>query len=175
MTTALLIVDLQVGLVGGAFREADVIAHVRDLIGLARAAKAPVFYVQHNHASFQPLMKGNPGWAIHPRLEPQPSDHRIEKTASDAFYGTELAAKLHKLGITRLVLCGMMTEYCVDATARSALSHDFDVILASDAHTTGDSTLPAAQIIAHHNAVLANVVHPTRTITAIPGSQVTFS
>ena len=172
--TALLIVDMQIALVEGAFQEQNVLNNVQALLRLARQANAPVIYVQHNHATFEPMMKTAPGWEIHPQLAPKPADIRIEKEASDAFYGTDLATRLGARAATRIVLCGMMTEYCVDATARSALSHDFDVILASDAHTTGNSTLTASQIITHHNTVLPNVVHPTRSIVAIPSREVTF-
>lgn len=172
--SALLIVDMQVALVAGAYGEDAVLTNVQQLIAHARAAGASIIFIQHNHASFEPMMKGNAGWKIHPRLTPEPTDIRIEKEASDAFYGTDLASLLKDLGVNTIVLCGMMTEYCVDASARSALSHDFDVTLVSDAHTTGDSTLTAAEIIAHHNSALPNVVHPTRGIIAMPCAEVTF-
>ena len=174
MPAALLIVDLQNALLRGAFQEDAVIENVRSLIASARASKALVVYVQHNHASFKPMMKGNPGWEIHSLLKPTPNDLRLEKEASDAFYGTSLEAELRDRGITRIVLCGMMTEYCIDTTARSALSHGFDVTLAGDAHTTGDSTLRAADIIAHHNAALPNVVHPTRSIGVLQSAEIVF-
>jgi len=174
MPAALLIVDMQKALLKGAFQEDAVVGNVRHLIDSARASGAPVVYIQHNHATFEPMMKGNPGWEIHPRLTPKPTDLRLEKEASDAFYGTRLATGLRELGITRIVLCGMMTEYCVDTTARSALSHDFDVTLASDAHTTGDSTLRAEEIISHHNSALPNVVHPTRSIVVLPSNGIAF-
>ncbi|MEM8766556.1 MAG: cysteine hydrolase family protein [Pseudomonadota bacterium] len=175
MTTALLVVDMQVALVKGAFNEQDVLNHAQQLISLARAASAPVIFVQHCHASFEPMKKGSAGWEVHPQLEPQATDLRLEKEASDAFYGTSLAETLRERGVTQVVICGMMTEFCVDATARSALSHDFDVILARDAHTTGDSTLSAAEIIAHHNSVLPAVVHPSKRIKALPSSEVAFT
>ncbi len=174
MMTALLIVDMQSALVRGAFNEAAVLSNVQQLIGMAREAGAPVIYVQHNHASFEPMMKGNIGWEIHPLLAPEPDDVRFEKEASDAFYGTELESVLKTRNVTSIVLCGLMTQYCIDTTARSALSHNFDVILASDAHTTGDSSLAAPEIIAHHNATLAEVVHPTRKITVLPSSGIIF-
>ena len=96
----------------------------------------------------------------------------MEKEASDAFYKTRLAKLLRELGVKTVMLAGMQTEYCVDATARSALSHEFDVVLLSDCHTTGDSTLAAEQIIDHHNALLPNVVHPSATLRAIASTEV---
>jgi nicotinamidase-related amidase len=88
----------------------------------------------------------------------------IEKTASDALYDTRLQATLQASGVDTLMICGMQAEYCVDATCRSALSHGFDVVLLSVCHTTGDSTLTAAQVIQHHNALLANLAHPDHRI-----------
>jgi len=172
MTTAILVIDMQAALLEGAFQASAVIDNAAGLIDRARYAGIPVIYVQHNHASFAPMMKGNPGWQIHELLKPLPSERVIEKEASDAFYGTGLAEALRNGNITELVICGMMTEYCVDATARAALSNGFDVILAGDAHTTGDSRLKASEIIAHHNAVLPNVVHPTRRIRVVCSGEI---
>lgn len=173
--TALLIIDMQEALVVGAYRAADVLERVAALADRARAAGVPVVYVQHNHATFSALMKGARGWRIHPIIAPRAGDRTLEKTASDAFYATGLESLLRSLEVDTIAIAGMMTEYCVDATARSALSHDFDVLLLSDCHTTGDSTLPAEQIVAHHNAVLPNVVHPGRRVRLAASVEVTFT
>ena len=156
----LLIIDMQLGLVTGAHAEKDVLQAVNSLTHRARATHRPVIFVQHNHASFAPLMKGGEGWAIHPDLTVADSDILIEKEASDAFYHTELEAQLHELDVSLVLVMGMQTEYCVDATCRSALSKDFDVTLVEDGHTTGPSHLSASRIIEHHNIILANLAHP---------------
>lgn len=174
MRAALLIVDMQVALVAGAHDERGVVARLGAIAERARAGHVPVIYVQHNHATFEPLMRGRPGWQVDPRIAPQAHDEVFEKTASDAFYRTDLAMRLGARRIDTLVIGGMMTEYCVDATARSALSHDFDVVLLRDCHTTGDSDLPAAQIVAHHNALLPNVAHPARRIRAVASTDLEF-
>ena len=175
MQPALIIIDMQTALVKGAFREQAVLEGVGRLADRCRAAKVPVIYIQHNHASFEPMMKGQPGWTLHPAIAPEPGDLVIEKQASDAFYATELGETLRQLGVDTVMLTGMQTEYCVDTTARSALSHEFNVMLISDCHTTGNATLTAEQIIAHHNATLPNVVHPSVAICALRSSEVTFS
>lgn len=66
----------------------------------------------------------------------------------------------------------MQSEYCVDTTCRSALSRDFDVTLASDAHTTGGPA--AARTIAHHNTVLSNLAHPSRRIVVSASAAIDF-
>lgn len=170
--TALLIIDMQNALVSGAHREREVLRNIGAIAARARSAGTPIVYVQHDHATFRPLMKGQPGWRIHPDLAPHAEDIVIEKEASDAFAGTPLEALLRELNVETVMIAGMQTEFCVDATARSALSRDFDVVLLSDCHTTGDAALSAEEIIKHHNATLPLLAHPSRTIRAVASDAV---
>lgn len=167
MSAAVVIIDVQEALVAGAFQRAALIANLNGLIRRARAAGVPVIFVQHHHATFEPMKPGSAGWALHAGLDRRDDDPVIGKQASDAFYGTALESELRALGVGEVIIAGMQTEYCVDSTCRAALSRDFDVVLAADAHSTGDATLPAADVIAHHNALLANVVHPRRRIRVL--------
>src|SRR3989338_4560133 len=130
---ALLVIDMQEALVAGAYEERAVVDRIAALADRLRAAGRVVIYLQHN-ASRGSMMKGQPGWKIHHQLEPQAGDIVIEKEASDAFYDTSLEKKLQELRMKTVLICGMTTEYCVDATCRSALSHGFDVLLLSDCH-----------------------------------------
>ena len=168
MNTAVLVIDVQEALVAGAYRREALISNINTLIRASRAADVPVVFIQHNHATYDAMKPGTPGWAIHAGLDRQADDVVVGKEASDAFCGTTLESRLREMGITQVIVTGMQTEYCVDTTCRAALSLDFDVILAADAHTTGDSRLSAADVIAHHNALLANVVHPRRRIRVLP-------
>ena len=68
----------------------------------------------------------------------------------------------------------MQTEYCVDTTCRRALSLGFGVTLVADGHTTCDGILPAADVIRHHNALLAGLAHPERRVMVISGKDVEF-
>jgi nicotinamidase-related amidase len=113
-------------------------------------------------------MKGGAGWEVHPDLDQQPNDVFIEKRASDAFYQTPLQAQLEEFGMSRVIVTGKQTEYCVDTTCRSALSKDFDVLLIADGHTTGASHLSARGIIEHHNTILTNLAHPNASLRLIP-------
>ena len=169
---AVLVIDMQKGLVLGAYRQDEVVNTVNDLIGRARVAGRPVVFVQHNHATFEPMMRGNSGWEIYAELDHQPEDPVVEKEACDAFYGTSLESTLRALGIEEVIVCGLQTEYCVDTACRAALSLNFDVTLVADGHSTGDSDLPAAEIVAHHNIVLQNMVHPRAKIHVVPGAEV---
>jgi len=76
----------------------------------------------------------------------------IGKTANDAFYQTNLEDELRKRGIEKLIITGSATDFCVDATVKSALVHDFDITIIADAHTTADRPhVTAEQVVAHYN------------------------
>ncbi|MGH2531512.1 MAG: cysteine hydrolase family protein [Thermomicrobiales bacterium] len=176
--TALVVIDVQNAIIDGedpAYRRDETLAVISGLIEQARAAKTPVIYVQHEEQQYAPLNRGADGWQIHPKVAPLPGERIVQKQACDSFYGTPLRSELDALGITHLVVAGMQTDYCVDTACRRALSLDYDVTLVADGHTTFDTEfLTAAQIIAHHNATLAGIPHPTREIGVKPASEIVF-
>ena len=174
MNTALLVIDMQIGLVEGAYREGTILDRIADLIDRARRAKVPVIHVQHHHATYAPLKVGAPTWQLHPRVAPVEGERVIGKTASDAFHDTPLLDELRRLGVTRLVVTGMQTELCVDTTCRRAIGLGFDVTLVSDAHTTIEGDLPAESIIRDHNTVLPRLAHPSQRVVVRPGREVSF-
>lgn len=173
--SALLIIDMQVALTAGAWRIEHVVNAIAGLQRRAREASAAVVFLQHNHMTFVPMKPGAEGWAIHPRLAPQVGDLVVPKTASDGFMDTTLQSDLDRLGVRRLVITGMQTEFCVDATCRAALSRGFEVVLAADAHTTSDAVTPAETTIRHHNYALGNLAHPDRSIEVIASAEIGFS
>jgi len=149
---ALMVIDVQQGMFGATapYRGEAVVAAIADLIARARAAGVPVFYVQHDGGPGDEVDKDGPGFAFHPAVAPQAGEPVTVKRRSSAFYQTDLDDKLKAAGIDDLVLCGLQTEYCVDATVRSAFERGYRVTIAADAHTTFDSELlPAPTIIAH--------------------------
>ena len=149
---ALMVIDVQRGMFGGAepLHGAAVVARIANLIARARAAAVPVFYVQHDGGPGDEVDKDGPGFPFHPAVAPQAGESVTVKRRSSGFYQTDLDDKLKAAGIDELVICGMQTEYCVDATVRSAFERGYRLTIAADAHTTFDSEqLPAAIIIAH--------------------------
>lgn len=160
MKTALLVIDVQHGLCVGdeaAFDIDTVVVRINQLTAQARAAGAPVVFIQHEEEQ-GPLRYGSPAWQLHAPLRVEASDLRVRKTATDSFHKTGLHVLLQSLGIDRLVVCGLQSEFCVDSTVRGALAHGYPVTLVSDAHSTVDNgVLSAAAISAHHTATLRNV------------------
>ncbi len=174
--TALLVIDMQNALVEIAHQEREVLERIGGLLERARAAGTPVIYLQHDHARYAPLMPGADGWQIHEAIAPRRQELVIRKRASDSFYETPLDGQLRARGVRHLVVTGMATEHCVDATSRSALSHGYDVTLVGDAHTTtANGLLSAEQIIAHHNATLEDLAHPDHAIVVKPAAEVAFA
>jgi nicotinamidase-related amidase len=170
--TALLVIDVQAALITGADRGPEVLAAIGRLVERARAVGTPIIYLQHCHSTYQPMMKGASGWLIHASVAPKPGDLVIEKTASDGFYQTSLQSELDRLAAERLVICGLQTEFCVDATCRAALSRGFEVALAGDAHTTNDAVAPAGIVVRHHNYTLANLAHPRQRIVVMDSADI---
>lgn len=174
---ALLIIDVQVGIIEGfhAYRGREVLEQINRLITQARASNVPIIYIQHESAAGNPLEAGSQGWQIHPAIKPHAEDLIVPKRASDSFFETTLQRELEARGIKQLVVVGCQTEYCVDTTVRRAVSQGYDVTLVNDAHTTVDNKLlSAAQIIAHHNALLDGFDAGSHAITVKPGDEVAF-
>lgn len=174
---ALLVVDVQRAVVDWSDPASEgekVLANIRQLLSKARAAGAPVVYVQHDGEEDGRLAVGKQGWEIHPSVAPETGEHVVRKRASDSFYETTLREDLEARGIGHLVVVGCRTQYCVDTTCRSATTHGFDVTLASDAHTTADDFLPAAQIVAHHNATLDDFGNERHVVTVKPSAEINF-
>jgi len=175
--TALLIVDVQVGLVEltSAEVQRSVLPRIKTMLTKARASGTPVIHIQHDGAKGHPLETNTKGWEIHPSLSPADGEPVIRKRESDSFFETALQRELEKRGITHLIIAGGMTEYCVDTTCRRATSLGYDVTLASDAHLTRDNgVLTAANIIAHHNFVLDGFGAGNHVVNTKPTDQIIF-
>jgi nicotinamidase-related amidase len=155
--TCLLVLDLQAGffeLPRPLFRGEELIETVRGLLREARSSGCRIVYVQHSGSHHGPLATGSHGWHIHPAVAPEAGECVLQKTHCDAFGGTGLEQHLRDAGVERVVVCGLVTEGCVDTTIRRAFGLGFRVEVVSDGHSTTDSgILPADQIVRHHNDV----------------------
>jgi len=155
---ALLVLDIQVGLVHGAekpWRCDALLDTLNSLMQKARDAGVPVFLAQHVGPAGSPIASGSPLTRIAPELKLQGDEVVFEKHRPSAFAMTDLAADLRDRGVTGLVITGMKTQYCVDSTCRAARDLGFDAVLIADGHTCSDSPQMSAEaIVAHHNATL---------------------
>jgi len=176
MKQALLVIDVQRGLFDAAPRpfEADlVVGRINDLTARARSAGVPVFLIQHENAG--ELQHDSASWQLEQNLTVGAGDTPIRKTTPDSFLGTKLQDLLTQRGIEQLIVCGYACEFCVDTTVRRAAALGYPVILAADAHTTHDKAhASGAQIRAHHNATLADIVSFGPVIKATPAAEILF-
>jgi nicotinamidase-related amidase len=144
MKTALLIVDIQNdyfqnganSLVGSEKASLN----ARKILNKFRADGLPVVFIQH--LAVQPtatfFLPNTKGVEIHKNVEPLPNEKIIIKHYPNSFRETELLDYLRSINITDLVICGMMTQMCIDATARAAKDFGFNIILIGDACATKD-------------------------------------
>jgi streptothricin hydrolase len=146
---ALIVVDMQTAFVSGneAVPEAaGLLVAVIDLMRRAREAGALVVQLQNDGLAGTADEPHTPGWELF--LPPTEGDgqHVIRKDTDDGFHKTELSSLLNKRAIRQLAVCGVMSEMCVSATARSALNLGYHVVLPHDGHATYD--IPAVEGLA---------------------------
>jgi nicotinamidase-related amidase len=167
MTRALLIIDIQNDYFpGGAFPlvepEAAAAAAGR-VLERFRSAGEPVVHLKH--VSAEPdatfMRPGTPGVDIHPAVAPAAGETVIEKRAPNGFVGTGLEETLRSHGIEQLVVAGMMSSMCVDATVRAAADAGFGVTVVHDGCaapdlTFGDREVPGAAVHAAFMAALSD-------------------
>jgi nicotinamidase-related amidase len=173
--TALLVIDVQNGVVEGGHERDAVVANVGGLVEKARREGVPIVWVQH---SDEQLARGSDGWRIVPELTPGDAEPLVEKSYDDSFDDTPLETVLSGLGIGRLVVVGAQTDTCIRSTLHGALVRGYDATLVSDAHTTEDQTSwgapPPDQVIAHTNLYWTYQSAPGRTAGTVEAKDVDF-
>jgi nicotinamidase-related amidase len=173
--TALLVVDVQQGVVEGAHARDSVVANVGSLVEKARREEIPVVWVQHNDDG---LARGSDEWRIVPELAPSEDEPLVEKSYGDSFEDTSLESVLSGLGVGRLLVVGAQTDACIRSTLHGALVRGYDATLVSDAHTTEDQTPwgapPPDQVIAHTNLYWKDQTAPGRTAGTVETKDVDF-
>jgi nicotinamidase-related amidase len=182
--TALVVIDLQKGIVGrqtAPYASDIVVKNAAALADAFRKIGLPVFLVR---VAFSPDGKDvlrplvdvpwpaqtpPPGWTdIVPEMGPKPGDFVITKHQWGAFYGTELDLKFRRRGITTMVLCGIATNIGVESTARFAFEYGFNQIFAEDAMSamsveehalTVAKIFPRIGLVRKTAAILADLLH----------------
>jgi nicotinamidase-related amidase len=173
---ALIVIDVQNGVVAGNHERDAVVANVGSLVEKARREQVPVVWVQH---SDEGLARETEEWRIVPELSPDDSEPLVEKNYGDSFEDTTLENVLSDLGVGRLVVVGAQTDACIRSTLHGALARGYDAILVKDAHTTEDQTSwgapPPDQVIAHTNLYWTYQTAPGRTAGTVETKDVDFT
>ncbi|MER6025349.1 cysteine hydrolase family protein [Streptomyces sp. NPDC001851] len=174
--TALLVIDIQNGVMAPSSPNRDaVIANVSTLIDRARAAGAPVVWIQHED---EDLVHGTEPWEYVPELKRLGTEPLVAKSFRDSFEDTDLESVLAERGVGRLLVTGAQTDFCVRSTLHGALVRGYDATLVADAHTTEDLTAYGApapeQVIAHTNLYWSGQHAPGRRGGTVNTADVTF-
>jgi nicotinamidase-related amidase len=175
--TALLVIDMQRGVVANAHDLERVVDNINALVAHARAQGTPVVWVQH---ADDDLERGSDDWQYIAELEPHDGEPVVHKRYGDSFEETNLESILNEHRVGRVVVTGAQTEACVRATLHGALVRGYDTTLVEDAHTTEDMRQWGApfgpdQAIAFTNLYWRFASAPGRTGGTKPAAEVTFS
>lgn len=173
--TALVVIDVQNGVVTGAHERDAVVTNISSLVDRARGAGVPVVWVQH---SDEELEIGSDPWQYVPELVQDEGEAVVHKRFGDSFEETDLEQVLAKDGIGRLVVAGAQTDQCIRSTIHGAFARGYDVTLVGDAHTTEDLSAYGApapeQVIAHTNMYWKYQTAPGRTAGVVTTEEVGF-
>jgi nicotinamidase-related amidase len=173
--TALVVIDVQKGVVAGAHRRDEVVATIAALVERARASRTPVVWVQH---SSEDLVQGTGEWELVEELARGESEPLVHKRFGDSFEDTAFEDVLAAAGVGHLVVTGAQTDACIRSTIHGAFARGYDVTLVGDAHTTEDLTAwgapPPDQVIAHTNMYWQYQSAPGRTAEVIQAAEVAF-
>lgn len=174
--TALLVIDVQTGVVEGNHERDAVVGNVAALVEKARRSSVPVVWVQHSSGGM-PI--GSDPWQLVPELTRNEAEPLVEKCYGDSFEDTNLEDVLAGLGVGRLVVAGAQTDMCIRSTLHGAFARGYDATLVSDAHTTEDLTEYGAPspdlVIAHTNMYWEGQAAPGRTAGIVSTAAVDFA
>ncbi len=166
---ALLVIDVQNGVVATSWHRDDVVANCARLVERARANDVPVIWIQHES---EELPRDSDAWQLVPELVPTEGELHVYKEYSDSFADTNLRSIVDDLGIGHLIIAGAQTNACVRATTYRAAGEGFDVTLVADAHTTEDLSwdgidLQAKAMIDDLNLTLSFIDWPNQTVRSL--------
>ena len=174
--TALIVIDVQNGVVDGTPKRDDVVENINSLVGQARAQDVPVIWVQHNDDG---LPRGSADWDLVPELARGDSEPLVHKNYGDSFEATELESLLAEREVGRLIVTGAESDACIRSTLHGAFTRGYDVTLVGDAHTTSDKTewgAPSPEaVITHTNLYWRYQSAPGRTAGTVDTAEVSFA
>ncbi|MEJ7689465.1 MAG: isochorismatase family protein [Nocardioidaceae bacterium] len=173
--TALMVIDVQKGVVSDAHLRDAVVANISTLVDRAREDGVPIVWVQHFDEQME---RGSDAWEYIPELARQDSEPLVHKTFGDSFEDTDLEAVLDKAAVGHLVVTGAQTDACIRSTIHGAFTRGYDVTLVGDAHTTEDLSEHGAptpdKVISHTNLYWQYHSAPGRTAGVTETKDVTF-
>ncbi|MCT4634056.1 MAG: cysteine hydrolase [Firmicutes bacterium] len=143
---ALVIVDVQNELIEGhPYNEKNLIENIKKLLLTARKYDRAVIYVRHDGGVGTEFEKETHGWQIYEEIAPIDGEKIVEKEYNSAFHKTNLKEYMDSKNIDSIMLVGMQTEYCIDATCKSAFDLEYEIIMPEGSNTTFDNEYLSGQ------------------------------
>ena len=147
-STALLVIDVQNAMMyDKPYKSGLLITNIKKLLQLAKDNSFPIIYIRHDGGIGNGLEKGIDSWQIYDEIAPSRNEMIFDKQFNSAFKETKLHDYLKSINIQKLILTGMQTEYCIDATCKSAFDLGYEIIIVKSSVTTYDNSLITAETI----------------------------
>jgi len=151
-----LVVDVQNLMVEDSnYRGREMLDTIKRLLTFCRKSGIEVIYVRHEGKNGV-LMKDTEPWQIYKEVAPLDGEKIFDKRRSSSFYQTGLKEYLLDKGIETIILAGMETGFCINATVQAGYEHGFKILIPENGHTAGDYDAPfmsAERSVAYHNAL----------------------
>ena len=158
MKTALLVIDVQQAMIDEhPARMDEFMLNLKLLIDTAHQGGTEVIYVRHDGGEGDVLAYGTSGWQLEKSLDPRAEERVFDKRFGSAFRQTGLREYLAEREISRLVVCGMQTEYCIDTSVKVAFEFGYDVVIPAGGTTTyANPFLSSDKLINYYERMIWN-------------------
>lgn len=154
----LLVVDTQKAIINSRLYQFDLFeSHVKKLIDKARDNGIEVIFVRHDDGVGNELTKGNNGFEVYERFQPKDNEIIFDKNVNSSFKDTGLLECLNKKEEKTIIIVGLQTDYCIDATIKAGFEHGFKMIVPENTNSTFDNQfMTAEQTYRYYNEFIWN-------------------
>ena len=147
----LLVVDTQKAIINDKLYQFALFKScVIELIKTARSNKIEVIFVRHDDGISNELTKGNDGFEIYDEFQPLNGELIFDKNVNSAFKDTGLLEYLRQKEENTIIIVGLQTDYCIDATIKSGFEHGFKMIVPANANSTVNNQYMTAEQNYHY-------------------------
>lgn len=142
----LLVVDTQKAITNSRLYQFDLFeSHVKELIKKARHNDIEIIFVRHDDGVGNELTKGNDGFEVYDGFQPYDNEIIFDKNVNSSFKDTGLLEYLMQKGENTIIIVGLQTDYCIDATIKAGFEHGFKMIVPENTNSTFDNQYMTAE------------------------------
>lgn len=132
-------------------------SNVKKLIAAARENDIEVIFVRHDDGVGNELTKDNEGFEIYEEFQPTDKELIFDKTVNSSFKDTGLLEYLKRKNENEIIIVGLQTDYCIDATIKAGFEHGFKMIVPANTNSTFDNKyMSAEQTYRYYNEFMWN-------------------